>query len=60
MTAKEKAEELRERCDGYKCYALVAVDNIIASNPHSNPLNTEVHSTMQFWQEVREELVDKY
>lgn len=36
--------------------ALIAVDNIIASNPHSNPLNTELHSTMQYWMEVKQEI----
>lgn len=36
--------------------ALIAVDNIIASNPHSNPLNTELHSTMQYWMEVKKEI----
>jgi hypothetical protein len=29
MTPKEKAEELKEKCDGYACYAEVAVDEII-------------------------------
>ena len=28
MTPKEKALELREKCDGYTCYAEVAVDEI--------------------------------
>jgi len=29
MTPKEKAIELREKCDGYICYAEVVVDEII-------------------------------
>jgi hypothetical protein len=29
MTPKEKAEELKEKCDGYACYADVVVDEII-------------------------------
>ena len=29
MTPKKKAIELREKCDGYICYAEVAVDEII-------------------------------
>lgn len=36
--------------------AAIAVTNIIASNPHSNPLNTEVHSTMQYWMDVKTEI----
>lgn len=36
--------------------ALIAVDNIIAANPHSNPLNTEVHSTIQYWMYVKTEI----
>ncbi len=38
-----------------KC-ALVAVQEIICSNPHSNPLNTDVTSTMKWWMEVQEEI----
>jgi hypothetical protein len=30
MTVKEKAEELIEKCDGYACYAEVAVDEILS------------------------------
>ena len=36
--------------------ALIAVDEIINSNPHSNPLNTYVFSTMLYWQEVKKEI----
>lgn len=39
-----------------KEYALNAIARIIMANPHSNPLNTDVVSTMDFWMEVREEL----
>lgn len=38
-----------------KC-ALIAVQYIINANPHSNPLNTEVHSTMKFWEQVKTEI----
>jgi hypothetical protein len=38
-----------------KC-ALIAVDEIILANPHSNPLNTDVYSTMDYWQEVKQEI----
>jgi len=36
--------------------ALIAVDEIINSNPHSNPLNTHGFSTMAYWQEVKHEI----
>jgi len=36
--------------------ALIAVENIINANPHSNPLNTIVHSTMQYWVDVKNEI----
>lgn len=71
MTAEEKANELFLKFrqippfspytgidDGEaKQCALIAVDYIINSNPHSNPFNTDVFSTMEFWQEVKEELL---
>jgi hypothetical protein len=67
MTPKEKAEELFEKFNNpdtkYYPYvhnaqqcALIAVNEIINSNPHSNPLNTEVYSTMDWWQEVKKEI----
>ena len=65
MKAKEKAEQLVERFtmdntrqgerNGIKC-ALISVDEIINSNPHSNPLNTDVYSTMNYWLEVKNEI----
>ena len=68
MTSKEKAEELVNKysiwcwnevvCDyeiAKQC-ALIAVNEIINSNPHSNPLNTDVYSTMGWWQEVKQEI----
>jgi hypothetical protein len=36
--------------------ALVAVQEIICSNPHSNPLNTDVTSTMKWWMDVKQEI----
>ena len=67
MTAVEKAKELyfkyyQQVADGShpeynaKQCALIAVDEIIKSNPHTNPFNTDVHSTMGYWQEVKHEL----
>ena len=42
--------EYTKRC------ALILVQNVINANPHSNPLNTEVHSTMDFWLDVQKEI----
>lgn len=39
-----------------KKHALIAVTEIINSNPHSNPFNTDVHSTMQYWIDVKNEI----
>ena len=36
--------------------ALIAANEIILSNPHSNPFNTEVYSTMDYWEEVKQEI----
>lgn len=36
--------------------AMIAVDQIILSNPHSNPFNTNVYSTMDYWQQVKTEI----
>jgi len=69
MTPKEKAEELVDKFIQYtpadsefeypyaKQCALIAVNEIINSNPHSNPLNTEVYSTMEWWLEVKKEII---
>ena len=43
-------EDLIKEC------ALIAVNEIINSNPHSNPLNTDIYSTMGYWQEVKQEI----
>jgi ferritin-like protein len=66
MEAKEKAIELVEKYDETLTYleskakakqcALIAVQEIINANPHSNPFTTEVYSTMLFWQEVKQEI----
>ena len=42
--------------DSAKKCALIAVDNIILANPHSNPFNTDVYSTMDYWLEVKQEI----
>jgi hypothetical protein len=73
MTSKEKAEELilkYLRIDNNtsewfnthiaKQCALIAVTEIINSNPHSNLFNfySDIHSTMQYWNEVKNELTN--
>ena len=69
MTAQEKANQLVKKyyrdsdllvedliwIQAKEC-ALIAVDEIILANPHSNPFNTEVVSTMKYWVEVRKEI----
>jgi len=64
MKPSEKAREIYDQMKGFrvknshrKTCALVCVDEIINSNPHSNPLNTNpVYSTMDYWQEVKSEI----
>ena len=69
MTAKETANQLVNKfikhsraekdlkpIESAKQCALIAVDQIILANPHSNPFNTEVVSTMKYWVEVRKEI----
>lgn len=69
MEAKEKAEQLllkflkidnntKEWFNKYmaKQCALISVQEIINANPHSNPLNTDVYSTMDYWLEVKNEI----
>ena len=53
--ACEENDELMELYHSKQC-ALKAVDEIILANPHSNPLNTDVYSTMSYWQEVKQEI----
>ena len=37
-------------------FARLTVRNVLASNPHSNPFNTESKSTFDWWFEVYNEL----
>jgi hypothetical protein len=66
MTPQEKSEQLVSRYlfatpigfhieDAKKC-AIIAVQEIILSNPHSNPFNTDVYSTMSYWEDVKTEI----
>jgi hypothetical protein len=63
MTPKGKALELFDKyfevTNNYyeaKQCALIAADNIILANPHSNPFNTDVYSTFTYWAEVEKEI----
>ena len=69
MEAKKKAEELvlnflrieNNTPEWFNTHiakqcALIAVNEVILANPHSNPLNTDVYSTMDYWQEVKQEI----
>jgi len=69
MTPKEKAKELFDKMfnkiqpdelgldyKSAKECATIATNEIILANPHSNPLNTDVYSTMGYWQEVKQEI----
>jgi hypothetical protein len=51
MTPKEKALELIEKCDGYTCYALIAVDEIIKAHIHNEGVRH-----LKWWQEVKQEI----
>jgi len=47
MNSKQKALELKEKFDGYTCYALIAVDEILE----------HCYEVMKpFWQEVKQEI----
>jgi hypothetical protein len=69
MESKEKAEQLvlkflrveNNTPEWFNTHiakqcAIIAVQEIINANPHSNPLNTDVYSTMIYWQEVKTEI----
>jgi hypothetical protein len=51
----DEIDKLTSIPDSKEC-ALIAVQYIINANPHSNPFNTEVHSTMDWWIEVKQEI----
>jgi hypothetical protein len=36
--------------------ALIAVDEIILANPHSNTFTNVEYSTMEYWKEVKQEI----
>lgn len=59
MTPQDQAKELIDKFyvinNPYltKLYALICVKYIISANPHSNPLNTDQTSTIEYWNEVK-------
>lgn len=54
LTPKEKALELREKCDGYTCYAEVVVDEIMkAIRWDKMELGVDRDN---YWQQVKQEL----
>jgi hypothetical protein len=55
MTPKEKALELREKCDGYACYAEVAVNEIINAFKICD-MDIWDMEEMTYWQEVKQEI----
>jgi hypothetical protein len=57
LVEKMRLSSLKITKKDAKVCALIAAQCIINANPHSNPLNTEVHSTIGFWQEVKEEIL---
>lgn len=58
MTPKEKALELKEKFDGYTCYAEVAVDEIIqVLNPEHWGLEMNIAiDELIYWRKVKQEI----
>jgi hypothetical protein len=59
MTPAEKAEELKEKCDGYACYADVAVDEIIRNAPKGfySGIRPDYKGTdLEYWLEVKQKI----
>lgn len=63
MTPKKQAELIFQKMFDVRPYhtysskkcSVIAIKLIIASNPHSNPLNSDGKSTMEYWNEVLKE-----
>lgn len=36
--------------------ALICCNEIMLANPHSNPFNTDIYSTFNYWNEVKNEI----
>ena len=56
MTPKEKAEELKEKFDGYICYAEAAVDEIINALKIADITSMDGNWYINEWLEVKQEL----
>jgi len=56
MTPKEKALELREKCDGYACYAEVVVDEIINALKIADITSMDGSWYIDEWLEVKQEI----
>jgi hypothetical protein len=57
MTPKDKAEELKEKCDGYACYAEVAIDEIIDSYTKEKSYGYIISDKIiPYWEEVKKEI----
>ena len=57
MTPAEKAEELKEKFDGYICYAEVAVDELIRIAPWGGDSEVvEEDGSKEFYINVKKEL----
>ena len=62
MTPKEKALELKEKCDGYTCYAEVTVDEMINMcklyHNHNIIVDGKIYTelTIDYWEQVKQEL----
>jgi hypothetical protein len=67
--AKKLVEQFRPHSKYWDCFndepleenhakqcALISVNQIIQSNPHSNPLNSTPYSTMDYWFDVKKEI----
>lgn len=54
LTPKEKALELREKCDGYTCYAEVVVDEIM-KDIGWDKMELGVDRD-NYWQQVKQEI----
>jgi hypothetical protein len=51
--------EIKYKLKGMKDSALIAVDEILNSNPHSNPLTTDLGVSLplyDYWKEVKQEI----
>lgn len=53
LSPKQMADQILDRVE-YIGTAEYVVQMIINSNPHSNPLSTQVESTMDFWLAVKD------